>query len=655
MPVVKRRTRPGQIAAMGLFLLVAGGAVARAQTPPPPAPATPADDYPSPEEAQAASDVAPVAVTTLATGTALAVDKLAQPVTVLTADDFDRIGGPDFTRVLMAIPGATWERNGAAGAYTGVHLRGSTTSDVLVMIDGVRMQDVASVGGGFDFGTLTGLGIDRIDVLRGTDSVVWGSGAIGGVMAITTPETKGLNSSLEAGSRNTLAGNLAYGIRNDRYALSLNSGYTATDDVPGRRQHGPGGFHQWRFGGRGRVNLTDAFSLLAVARYADDKASGNAFPLPYELAGTTAQAEEIEQFSGRASAHYDKGALTLDSGYALATTRTVYAVGTSAGQAGANWLGTSQRADLTGSVKWANGLAVNFGADDERIGYSGTFDVEHRARIDSGHLLLGWHGATATFTAGMRVEDHSACGTHGTYSINASTDLAAGLRIRASFAEGFKAPALYQLYSGFGNLALIPETAKSYDAGLEYTGASGTLKLAWSVYRTDSNGLIAFAGCAGSLDPACAARPNGTFLNVGVARSEGAEIEATYAPSFKWRVTAQYSYNHAFDRTPGGLNMGKDLARRPRDVLSLSTDWTTPFKGVVVGADMRVQSASWNNAANTVRLTPGTIATVRASLPFGSFLDFYGRVENLFNNHEQTVAGYGAPGRGVFIGVRVRL
>ena len=648
------RTMASQTA-LALILCGLGLPSAQAQTAPASPPAAPTtDDYPPPEEAQAAPDVAPIAVTSLATGSALAVDKLAQPVTVLTADELNRIGGADVTRVLADIPGATWERYGAAGAFTGVHLRGASASDTLVLIDGVRMQDIASPGGAFDFGTLTGVGIDRIDVLRGSGSVVWGSGAVGGIVAITTPETKGLNASFEVGSRDTLAENIAYGLRTDRYALSLNTGYTATDDIPGRRDDVPGGFHQWRFGGRGRVSLTDALSLFAVARYADDKASGNAFPLPRELSGDAPQALETEQLSGRTGAHFEQGAVTLDGGYAFGTTRTVYVVTGAAGTIAANWLGKSQRADMTGAVKLPHDLAVNFGADTEWTGYSSSFDAEHRANDTSGHVLIGWYGAAATLTAGLRVDDHSAYGTHETYSVDGSARLAEGLRLRAAYAQGFKAPTLYQLYSGFGNAALAPETAQSYDGGLEYTGAAGKLKLAASVYRRDSRNLIEFMPCTGSADPACAARANGTYGNVGQARADGAELEAIYAPSFKFRVTVLYSHDISTNRTPGDAHFGNDLTLRPRDVMSLSTDWTSPFKGLVLGADLRVQSASWGDAANTVRLPPGEIATLRATLPFGSFLDFYGRLENLFNDHQPTVAGYGAPGRGVFVGIRVR-
>ena len=656
-------------AALAASVLVPGPALAQAAPPPavtPPEPSVPspapaaaatpatADAYPPPEEAQAAPDIAPVAVTTLVTGGKLPLDKAGQPVTVLTTEDIERVGGADFTRVLALIPGVTWTRDGAQGTDTQVHMRGSGANDVLVLIDGVRMNDVAGMGGGFDFGTLTTAGIDRIDVLRGSNSVVWGSGATGGVIALTTPETKGLLASVETGSRDNVAENLALGVKKDRYALAFNVGYVAANNVPAPLDDGPGGFHQWHLAGRGRYTLTDTLTLVATARYADGKQSGNGFPLPLELDGDAAAALETEQFSGRAGAHFEKGGVALDAGYAVATTRRVYVAQNEPDDVTAIWLGRSERVDLTGSVRLPAGFAANFGADDEWTGYSSSYDTEHRARIDSGHLQLGWYGPVATLTAGVRVDDHSQFGSHDSYSANASVKLLEGVRLRASYAESFKAPTLYQLYSEFGNTGLTPETAQSYDAGVEYSGDDGRIRLAASAYRRDSRNLINFIGCTGSAVPACTARPGGTFVNVGAARADGVELEATLVPTSKLRLFAIYSHDHATDRTPGAVNRGKLLARRPQDAVTASIDWTSPFKGVVLGLDTRVQTASWDDAANTVRLGPSELTTLRASLPFGRFIDFYGRIENLFNDHTPTVAGYGAVGRGVFAGIRVR-
>jgi vitamin B12 transporter len=344
----------------------------------------------------------------------------------------------------------------------------------------------------------------------------------------------------------------------------------------------------------------------------------------------------------------------LEAGYAASTTRRVYVVTTDAGNNAAIWLGRSERIDLAGSLKLPARFIANFGADDEWQEYSGSFDPEHRARIDSGHVLLGWYGPVATVTAGVRIDDHSQFGSHESYDANASVKLMKGLRLRASYAQGFKAPTLYELYSVYGNKALTPETAQSYDAGVEYSGDDGRVRLGATVYRRDSRNLIVLNGCATTTQVGCLGQSLGTYGNVGASRAQGVELEATLVPSSKLRLAALYSYDHAVDRTPGGPTEGRQLPHRPPDAVTASVDWTSPFKGVVLGADLRLQSASWNDAANTVRLGTGELTTLRASLPFGRFIDFYGRIENLFNDHTQSVTGYGTIGRGVFGGIRVR-
>jgi vitamin B12 transporter len=659
-----RRKAPRRVALKSAMLVSAGFLATMtpvlAQTAPAPTQAPPAadsaDNYPPPEEAQAAPDIAPVPVTTIATGGKLPLDKVAQAVTVLDHDDINRVDGGDVTRVLNLVPGLTWTREGAPGANTAVHMRGSGADEVLVMIDGVRMNDVAAPNGAFDFGTLTSTGIDRIDVLRGTNSVVWGSGALGGVIAVTTPETKGIVASAEMGSRNSFQEDVAAGIRKDRYAISLDAGYVATDSIPGTYDDAPGGYHQWRLSGRGRYNLTEALSLIATLRYADGKETGNTFPLPHELSGDAAQELETEQVSGRVGAHYEKGGVTLDTGYAVSSTRRIYAVDSLPGDTDlvADWHGRSDRVDMTGSIKLPAGFAANFGADDEWSGYTSTYDAEHRLRQDSGHLLLGWYGPVATLAAGIRFDDNSQFGSHDSYQVNATVKLLEGVRLRGGYAEGYKAPTLYQLWSEYGNAALVPETSQSYDGGIEYSGDDGRIKLSASAYRRDTQHLIDFTGCANAFGATCVGTTPGQFENVGVARADGVELEAQWVPSTRVRFSALYSYDHATNRTVDSVDYGKELAHRPRDALTVSADWTTPFKGVVLGGDVRVQSASWDDAANTVRLGAGEVTTIRASLPFGNFLEFFGRLENVFNDHTPSEAGYVATGRGVFAGIRVR-
>jgi vitamin B12 transporter len=593
-------------------------------------------------------------ITVVATGSKIRLDQTGQPITVITAEQLDRLQGPDLVRALQQVPGLVLSRNGGQGAFTGVRLRGAEAEQVLVLIDGVRVEDVSAPSGGFDFGTLTSGGVGRIDVLRGANSVVWGSAAIGGVIAVQSRELNGVDASVEGGSANSWSADGTAGLVRDGYALSLNGGYDRTDGLASAAANGTekDGFRQWRVGGKGRVNLTPAISLTAVGRYADTRTDIDGFPAPAYTFADTPEYQITRQASGRLGAHYETTALTLDAGYALSDTKRDYYDPTFGTDPSYGYRARSERADLTGRVALPARFALDFGTDTERTRYSGSFDAEQKARLSSGHALLGWYGDEATLAAGLRYDDHSRFGHAWTFGANGSVKLPANLRLRASYGEGFKAPTLFQLLSDYGNAALVPERAKSYDAGLEWT--IPTVHAALTVFRRDSRNLIAYVSCFGVTTGICTNRPFGTYDNIGKARAEGVEAELDLTPIPTLQVRFAYTYTRARNLTIGDANNGNDLARRPRHALTTTLDWTTPLHGLTLGVDMRVQSDSFDNASNATRLDGGSMATLRASLPVAEKVEVFGRVENLFDSRAQTAAGYGVPGRAAFGGIRVR-
>lgn len=595
----------------------------------------------------------PNQITVIATGNPQRIDQTGQPITVLTAADLGRLQGPDITRALEQVPGLTLSRNGGPGAFTGVRLRGADSEQVLVLIDGVRVEDVAAPGAGFDFGTLTSGGIERIDVLRGSNSVTWGSAALGGVIAITLKELDGIEASAEGGSRGSFAGDATAGLAKDSHAISLTGGYMTTDGVSAAAVGSePDGGRQWRVGGKARLDLLPGLSLVANARYAHTRTEIDGFPAPAFSFADTLEYQTTRQASGRVGLRYQDDWLTLNTGFALADTKRDYFDPTFGTAPNYGYKGSSHRADLTGRAQLPENFALDFGADSEWTRYSGTFDAQRRAGQTSGHMMLGWYTDDASFAAGLRYDDHSRFGNATTLGANGTVRLAPGMRLRASYGEGFKAPTLFQLLSDFGNEVLRPERTKSYDAGLEYS--SGALRAALTLYRRDSRNLIVYVSCFMQTTGICTNRPNGTYDNLGQARAEGAEAELTLRPVSTLSVRSIYTFTRGQNRTPGNANFGNDLARRPRHALTLSSDWETPLADLAIGADLRLTSRSFDNASNTVRLPGGAVATIRASLPIQGWATLYGRVENLFDNRVQTAAGFGAIGRGAFAGLRVR-
>ena len=142
-------------------------------------------------------------ITVTATGTRTTVEGSGQSVTVIGSDEIERVQSADLTRVLERAPGVTFSRNGGVGSFTGVRLRGSEAEQVLTVLDGVRVADPAAPSGGFDYGTLLALDLDKVEVLRNSNSTIWGSEAIGGVIVASSRAEGGVAARTEYGSYDT--------------------------------------------------------------------------------------------------------------------------------------------------------------------------------------------------------------------------------------------------------------------------------------------------------------------------------------------------------------------------------------------------------------------------------------------------------------------
>lgn len=590
-------------------------------------------------------------ITVVATGEAIPVDQAGQPVSVIARAEIERIQGADLTRVLERAPGVTISRNGGVGGFTGVRVRGADAEQLLVLIDGVRVADAASPGGGFDFGNLLAGSIDKLELLRGSNSVVWGSQAIGGVLAVTSRELDGVDASAEYGAHDSFNGAVAGGLADDGYAITLNGGYTRTDGISAAATGTePDGFRQWRVGGRGRVEIADGLSATLTGRYSDGKLGidGFQFVPPFAFIDTP-EYQTTKEASGRAGLDYVSGNLHFSGGYSLSDTRRANFDPTFSAAPNFESKGRSERAELTGHVDLPASLTLDFGADSEWTRYSTTFDAEHKARLSSGHALVGYHANGLHLAAGARIDDHSRFGSEVTLGANGTVPLGGGWRARASYGEGFKAPTLFQLLSDFGNTTLSPERSRAYDIGVERGDRNGPLHLALTAFRRDSRDLIDFVSCFGVAGGICTNRPFGTYDNVKRARAEGIELELGAKLSEHFTAQAAYSYTRSRNRATG-----LELARRPRQAVTVSADWATPLGGLALGGDLRVVGDSFDDAGHFVPLDGYALATVRASLPLGKHLELFGRVENLTDATYQTAAGYGTYGRSAYVGARAR-
>jgi len=594
-------------------------------------------------------------ITVTATGTPLAVDDSGQPVTVIGGEEIDAVQGADLTRVLARAPGVSVSRNGAPGSFTGVRVRGAEAEQLLVLIDGVRVADPSAPGGGFDFGNLLAGNIGKIDLLRSSNSTIWGSDAIGGVLAVTTRADEGVRASAEYGSRDTMFTTLAGGIGGERGFLGGSASRYRSDGFSSAAAGGErDGFRQWEAGAQGRLALTPGLSAFVRARYAAGRADLDGFPAPAFALADTDEFQRTRQASLAAGTTYDGAAWLLTAAYSRAQTHRRSFDPAFGSAPTFTSEGHGDRVDLTGEWRPGEGLTVDFGGDYERSRFATLFDDPERSHSAGGYAQLGLDTGSIVVHAGARRDDSARFGGATSFGADMSYSLAPGLRLRASAGEGFKAPTLFQLLSDFGNAALRPERSTSIDVALAWRERNALPYAAATLFRRDSDNLIDFVSCFGSSSAICLDRPSGTYDNVGRVRAQGAEIEAGAEMLPGWSARLAYSLVDTQNRTPGSPNRGHVLARRPRHTLSLGSEWRVVPLGPVVGADLRWASRSFDDAANLVPLRSYAVLDLSLRWPLGERFELFGRIENVANERYQTAAGYASAPRGVFFGARVR-
>lgn len=587
-------------------------------------------------------------ITVTANGLGTDIRNTGQPITVLDPVEIDSVQGADPMRALRRVPGLSFSRNGGMGSYAGVNIRGANAEQVLVLVDGVRVADQASPAGGFDFGNLlTGMA-SRMDVLRGANSTIWGSDAVGGVIDITTRTETGMRGSVEYGSRDTLFASAAAGAGDDSVYFGLTGSWFQTDGISAAASGSePDGFEQFAIGAVGFVDLTDRLELFAHANVSEGTLDIDGFPPPTYSFADTGEVQKTRRHWGDVGLAYYGNDLTLRASYSLSDTRRRNRDGSGVESFASE--GQSERIALRGEYRLLGGLSVAFGGDREWSDYATSYDAAADTTTTGGYVQLGWVMGRLAAHIGARVDDHEIFGSETSFGGDVSYGFGRDWRVRASIGEGYKAPTLYQLFSDYGNELLQPETSTSFDLGLEKGQRGNGTHLALTAFRRDSDDLIAYVSCWGSSDPICTNRPFGTYDNTARARAQGIEAEAGFDLFSGFRLSGIYSFVDTEDRTNN-----LDLARRPRHFGTVFADWESAF-GLKLGADLRLVGPSWDNAANSVRLDGYELVDLRAAIDIGDSFELFGRVENLFDAQYETTAGYGTPGRGFFAGVRAQM
>lgn len=615
------------------------------------------------------ADPAREIIVTAATRTEQSLDKVGQTVSVIDLAEIERRQTQNVADILRTIPGVTIARNGTIGGVASVFIRGAESDQTVALIDGVKLNDPSSVGGGFNFGNLMTGNIERIEVLRGSQSVLWGSQAIAGVVNMVTrrpTEELQVNARGEYGFRDTV--NLVANASGKAGPLSasVGAGWFRTDGISNFAESRGGverdGYEN--FGANANFNLaiSEAISLDARGWYSRGTLNLDGFAPPTFAFGDVNEegiTRELVGYTGLNVALFD-GRFRNRIGFALTDTKRRNTALDGPPAETFRGEGRNERLEYQGIVDIAKGWEVTFGLEQEISRFNsssfGGPEARARARLYSGYAqVVGTITEGFTITGGVRHDDHDRFGGATTFGASAVYNLAAtGTTVRASYAEGFKVPSLFQLFSNFGNTTLQPERSQGWDAGITQSLVDGRLELSATYFQRDSEDLILFIGCRAPFTGICTNRPFGTYDNVGLARARGAEFAVTMRPTDSLSVQVTHGYVDSRNRAAGTANFDRRLPRRPENATSLLVDYRWPF-GLETGFTLTNVSAAFENAANTLRLPGYTLGDIRAMMPLGKKLELTARIENLFDESYETALNFGQMPRAGYVGVRVKM
>lgn len=570
---------------------------------------------------------------------AMPIREIATSVSVLTRDDIETRGYANLADVLRTQPSITVTSNGSAGSTTSLRIRGEEGYRTQVRIDGVEVSDPTGTQVGPNFGQIQSSNINRVEILRGSQGLVYGADA-GGVINIETANGVGEPSgqvSAEYGRYN--ATNLAadVGGSSDKFDYYVAASDFSTDGFNSRvttlENQDDDGYDNTTLHTRLGYQVNEQVKLNFVAR--NTNAEGE-YDSCFGASGSTNDCEnEFDQTDLRVSANYSTN--TSEHQFSLAKSFIEREFITE-GLSSFDTKGTVERAEYLGSTELNQNANLVYGIDwkQEKI----TSDDD--SRTQRGYYLEYQSEVISNLfvTAGVRHDDNEDFGEHTSYRLSSAYIWAVGnneLKLRGAYGTGFRAPSLSEIAYNTGPFSNAPasevdlkeETTKGYEIGLTYALASGSkFEVTYFDQKIEDSIYFDFATFSGYLQ------------DLGESTSEGIELIADIAITDTIGVSANYTYNDTEDTA------GAQRRRRPRNSGSISVFYdNNTWK---LAASLR----SSHDSVDGVELKGYEVVDVSARYSVNKNLSLSARLENAFDANYQDIATYNTSGTAGYIGAQ---
>lgn len=572
-------------------------------------------------------------------------------ITVIDETYLEENQSRSVAELLRDVAGVSVASNGGLGKKTSVFIRGSASENTVVIIDGVKMSDRSSASGGFDFANLMADSIERIEVLRGPQSALWGSDAMGGVINIVTKKGKGpLNGrfDVQLGSNqyHREVANINGSTKKSNYSLTISnidsdgiSTKTGEFDDPDKD-----GYKNQNVAFKGGYQFTPIFAIDAIFNYTTTESEYDSNYDTVNLANNNVYGKNRQQFAkinthlnlldnrwkNRLSVAYAKShAENFDPLYWSGDTYTVNSGENIKAELQSNYFYDSgdfkHRFTLAGEIEESTFQA--WGVNDEQQMNSSAVIAE---------VATNWL-QTVFVSASFRQDFNSEFDNTNTYKLAASAWVSDGIRLHTSYGTGVKNPSFSQLTGPYATPDLNPESSTGWDAGIEYNFVSVNGFVDLTYFNSNYIDAIRWDSTAGAF---------GGYVNQD-EDSAGLELSSFVHITSDLRVNGQYTYMQTSD----GTAADNDLLRRPDHSASINANYSLTKKwNINVGARYVGKRLDYDN----VELDSYTLFNLASAYQIHKRISVYGRVENVFDHEYIDITGYGSEELSAFIGISIQ-
>jgi vitamin B12 transporter len=591
--------------------------------------------------------------------------QVASSITVVTADEIAARQIRTLPDLLQTVPGLNIVQTGGPGGQTSVFIRGTNSNHTKVLVDGIDVSDPSNSGGAFNLGQFLTEDIQKVEVLRGPQSGLYGSDAIGGVINIITKSGSGppqFAAGLEAGSFNTFnqAASASGSLDQFHYAANLEHFHagatpvTPVDLLPPGQPRIDDYDDNLTVSTKLGYDLSDHFDLGLVARYTDAhlRITGENFVnFPADVPDSVQSENNTVQYYTRATAHWlaPSGAFEQTLGAAYSNIKSSDfspddfnppVVDRS------DLFGERVKFDWQGIWRLAANQQLLLGGEHQRDEI--TEPAIASTTINSGYAeLQSGFGGRLFDTISVRYDHNEQFGSQVTYRFAPTyLILESGTKLKGSIGTGFKAPTLIELFQNlpefgfFANPNLKPESSLGWDLGFEQTLENNAIQFGATYFHNSIKNLIAENAQGNS------------NTNIGRAVTDGVESFLSYQPARALTLRLDYTYTQANDEI-----LQLELLRRPKNKESLNAAWQTTQRLTLNATVLSVSSwVDGNRDFSNPRLNaPGyTIMNLAGEYALTDRWTLIGRVTNLFNRHYQNPDGFDQPTLGAYAGIKAK-